>query len=43
MCVEGGAGGKDGHGGPKMDVKGSGCVFGGPEMDVKDLRWVWRS
>ena len=39
-CVERALGG---DGGPKMDVKGSGCVFGGPEMDVKDLRWVWRS
>ena len=45
VCVCGvwGGGGKDEHGVPKMDVKGSGCVFGGPEMDVKDLRWVWRS
>ena len=42
MCVwRGGA--KMGMEGLKMDVKGSGCVFGGPKMDVKDLRWVWRS
>ena len=36
-------GGKDGHGVPKMGVKGFECVCGGPEMDFKDLRWAWRS
>ena len=44
MCVWGGIGegGQDGHGVPKMGVKGFGCVCKVHEMDVKDLRWVWR-
>ena len=37
-----GGGGQDGHGVPKMGVKGFGCVSKVPEMDTKDLRWIWR-